>query len=159
MQTHASGSRHELFESVYGLAAASSAVAVVDVKGQQADNAGSMPNTVSTVVVIESFTPAGLGTALKAEGVGVAKRPAAGDEIVIRQVEVDLEEASSPIMSVGRRYLVFLTPSMLNGEKGAQFYVTGASAGVYSAEGAAFVHGPFEEGDRLPERLTAEDLR
>lgn len=152
VESHSSGSRHELFASVRDLSAASSMVVVVDVIDQKVEGE-SIPNTVSIVVPIESFTPDGLGSALDVEP------SKAGDQIVVRQVVVELDKGAYPVLSVGGRYLLFLTPTMLEGEQASQYYVTGGSAGVYSVDGETYIHGPFEEGDQLPEKLTATDLR
>lgn len=75
-------------------------------------------------------------------------------------------ETPAPILTSGGRYLLFLIPSMLEGGAASQFYITGGSAGVFDApadlasrgDDAVFIHGTYEEGDTLPETLTARDL-
>ncbi|AZS45274.1 hypothetical protein E1I21_10230 [Microbacterium oleivorans] len=148
--TGSSGSRAELFDSVQSLTAASSAVAIVDVVDQYSVDE-STPITVSTVRPVEVLTPERLGEASKTAIDALPK------EVVVRQVPVSLEK--SPVMRVGARYLVFLTLSGKDDAAQNDFYVTGGSAGVYEARDDGFVHGPFEEGDTLPETLSMEDLR
>lgn len=144
--SQSSGSRHELFDSLEGIEAASTMIVV----GEVIDQAMGDDVTVSTIVVEESFRPAALATALD-----IAPSPAA-DTVQVRTMRP--ASASPPILSAGATYLLFLTPSMLPGYEADQFFVTGADAGIYAADGDAFVHGPFD-GDVLPETLRREDLR
>ncbi len=148
--TGSSGSRAELFGSVQSLSAASSAVAIVDVVDQYSVD-DSTPTTVSTVRPVKVLTPERLGEASETALDALPK------EVTVRQVPVSLEK--STVMKVGARYLVFLTLSGKDDAAQNDFYVTGGSAGVYEAQDDGFVHGPFEEGDTLPETLSVEDLR
>jgi hypothetical protein len=161
------GSRTELYDSVQGIAADSSLVAVVDVRSQEVIKAASdrdIPYTLSTVSLVDTFSPTGLAKELP-KGVDATAIPE-GSEIVVRQMGTSEVATPAPILKPGGKYLLFLTPSMLEGDAASQFYVVGGSAGVFEApsdvasrgEGAEFTHGPFEEGDTLPETLTAKDL-
>lgn len=68
-------------------------------------------------------------------------------------------------MTVGSTYLLYLTPSGLSGALAGQYYVTGGTAGLYTAGssgGAArstssFSHIKSDEGDRLPADVTLAD--
>lgn len=151
-QTGMDGSRHELFESLQALSGASSAVAVVEVI-DQTTTTDDIPTTISTVKVIESFTPEGLAEALAVDPSKVA------DSIQVRQMGAAGMGLPYSILQIGDKYLLFLTPSGLEGKEAVQFYITGGSAGMYTIDGDTYVHGPFEEGDVLPEKLTASDLR
>lgn len=144
--SQSSGSRHELFDSLEAIEAASTLIVVGEVTDQAMDD----DVTVSTVVVEDSFLPAALATALD-----IAPSPPT-DTVQVRTTRP--ASASSPILSAGAAYLLFLTPSMLPGDEADQFFVTGADAGIYAADGDAFVHGPFD-GDVLPETLRREDLQ
>lgn len=140
-----SGSRSELYGSVAALAADSTLVVVAEVLDQRVVD----DQTQSTVVVAESFSPEGLGREVP-EGTA----PVDGNRLVVRQMNV----AGIPSLSPGGQYLLFLTPTKLDGNAADDFYITGASAGVYAVTGDTFTHGPFEEGDTLPATLTRGDL-
>ncbi|HEV7743172.1 MAG TPA: hypothetical protein VGO65_12225 [Pseudolysinimonas sp.] len=139
-----SGSRHELYDSVAGIAADSTLVVVGRVTLQEDDDS---PQTtrVSTIEIVERFLPAGLGSDLD-----IRLPDKIGDTLQVRQV---LE----PYLERGQSYLLFLRPSELPGDAAAQFFVTGADAGVYLSQGTDFVHPEFD-GDTLPTTLTAADL-
>jgi len=150
---HMEGSRHELFDSVRSISAASSNVVVVEVQSQREEEGPQIPYTISDAKVMTQFAPAGLGSAID------LKTPREiGGEVAVRQMGSKEVSTPAPILEIGRQYLLFLTPSMLDGEAAKQFYVTGGSAGIYSVEGSHFVHGPFTEGDNLPGALTTADL-
>lgn len=164
---HIGGSRSELYDSVEGIAADSSLVAVVELTGQEILTPSSnidIPYTLSTVSLVDTFAPAGLAGELRRGITATAAEP--GSQIVVRQMGTAEMETPAPILKSGRKYLLFLTPSMLEGEAASQFSVTGGSAGVFDApddvaargEDATFTHAPYEEGDKLPETLTASDL-
>ncbi|WP_426320420.1 hypothetical protein [Microbacterium sp. E-13] len=161
------GSRSELYDSVQGIAADSSLVAVVEVKSQEVLKPASDKDTaytLSTVSVISTFSPTGLAREIP-NGVNPSGMTA-GSQIIVRQMGTSEMDTPARILNAGEKYLLFLTPSMLEGKAGSQFYVTGGSAGVYAApsdvtsraDDAAFTHGPFEEGDTLPDTLTAKEL-
>ncbi|GAA5203339.1 MULTISPECIES: hypothetical protein [Microbacterium] len=150
---HMDGSRVELYDSVRGIAADASLIAVGEVTEQEVVQED-IPYTLSTFAIEREFSPAVLGRDVPA---GAPKIE--GSEVVVRQMGAAGTELPYPILEPGQRYLLFLSPSMLEGEKATQLYITGGSAGIYSIEGNAFVHGPFTEGDTLPGKLTANDLQ
>lgn len=163
------GSRAELYNSVEAISADSSLVAVVTVKSQDVLKAATdrdIPYTLSTVSVVTTYAPEGLGTE-NLEGSKASVRVEAGSEIVVRQMGTSEIDTPAPVLKAGENYLLFLHPTMLEGEAASQFYVTGGSAGIYAApsdaafesEDGQFIHGPFEEGDTLPPTLTAQDLQ
>lgn len=150
--TTVEGSRHELFDSLASLSAASSLVAVVKV-GDASVSDGRIRETVYRGTVQSTYQPKDLATALS---VGPS---APAEEVFVRQVGVQGDAAPYPFLRSGDVYLLFLTPTMLDGDASKQFYITGGSAGIYAEQDGKFVHGPFDEGDSLPRTLTAEDLR
>lgn len=161
------GSRTELYKSVEGIAADSSIAAVVEVRSQEVLKPASERDfafTLSSVTVVSTLTPKGLANELAST---VQTDPLSdGSEIVVRQMGTADIETPAPILKTGEQYLLFLVPSMLEGEAASQFWVTGGSAGVYEVAGddfargsdVSFTHGPFEEGDTLPPTLTVDDL-
>jgi hypothetical protein len=89
--------------------------------------------------------------------------PAPGTTITVRQVG-STDNAPAPILESGRNYLLFITPSMLEGDLASQYYVTGADAGLYVAADAArgatatYTRLAPNEVDQLPEQLTLDDI-
>ncbi|KRB37026.1 hypothetical protein ASD93_13535 [Microbacterium sp. Root180] len=150
---HMEGSRVELYDSVKGIVADSSVVAVVDVHHQEVVK-DDIEYTLSTATIIEKFSPAGLGVEVPADTPHLA-----GETVVVRQMGVEGMELPYAILRSGEKYLLFLSPTVLKKDGLAQYYITGGSAGLYSVDGDRFVHGPFEEGDQLPNALTAADLK
>lgn len=67
----------------------------------------------------------------------------------------------------GEVYLLYLTPSGLDGELAEQYYVTGANAGIYVSvrkdvevakdERATFVQYSPQEGESLPSEVRLTD--
>ncbi|WP_433675794.1 hypothetical protein [Microbacterium gorillae] len=140
----ASGSRHELYESVEELVAASAFVVTGTVTGQIETG----DTTNSTFSVTGSYAPAGLKT----------PDVPLDDTIIVRQMGTSGDALPYPLMTPGQDYLLFLVPTELPGDAGDDYYVVGGSAGIYEVDGEAFVHVPSDEGDMLPEKLTPDDL-
>lgn len=158
--THMEGSRHELYESAGQMIGASSAVitgkvteqvVVGDSSGREPGE-GSLSVTVSTLSVLDSYSPAGLG-----EQAGIAQT-VVEDEMSVRQMGVYGDTLPYPILEKGKQYLLFLVPTRLEGKAANDFYIVGGSAGMYTVESGVFVHVLSEEGDTLPEKLTSGDL-
>ncbi len=157
---HMDGSRHTLYGDVRSLAADSSAVVEVEI-GKQFAVEEDMPITISTAVVLANHAPEGLGLSLKN-----TSQISVGEEITVRQMgNVDVESSPVPILTEGGHYLLFLTPSMLEGAAASQFWVTGGSAGIYELSSgsprgidAEYTHVESDEGDTLPASLTVEEL-
>lgn len=152
--TSLSGSRHTLYESVEELAGDSSNVVRVKVLEQSEVDDGDLPYTVSRASVQGAYAPKNLG-----RNVTDAAAVKAGDEIYIRQFGTSKwEEVPAQILDDDAEYLLFVTPTMLKGAE-SEYYITGGSAGIYKVtEDGRFDHGPFEEGDTLPEVLTEQEL-
>ena len=72
---------------------------------------------------------------------------AVGDVIQVR------EDAGASLLQIDREYLLFLTPSMLPGDKAAQFFITGAVAGAYQRDGEQFTRIVTGSGDDLPDTI------
>lgn len=152
---HLDGSRAALYDSVAAIAADSGVVATVKV-GSQVVLEAEIPYTVSTVEVEQTFSPDGLGENLPEEARGGVMT---GDRIDVRQLgTAEYASLPAPLMKTGSTYLLFLTPTMLKGEAGADFFVVGGNAGIYSSDGKTYTHGEFPDGDKLPEVLSEADL-
>ncbi|MDY0828310.1 hypothetical protein SK224_04130 [Microbacterium sp. BG28] len=134
------GSRATLYDSIEALAADSSlvAVAVVTITERSAADC----DTTVTARIDRRFEPAALG------GTPTAER----NDVVVRHT------GPSDTLVEGRSYLLFLTPTMLQGSAADDYFVTGVTAGIYRVEGDHFVHVP-SEGDDLPATLTPADLQ
>jgi hypothetical protein len=156
--SHAEGSRVELYDSVPDLAADSSIVVSGTVQQQKTatDIPGSDEFTLSTVVI-------------DATAKTDSDHPS-GSSVVVRQHGNRDTEGPGPLLEQGKTYLLYLTPSGLDGDLASQFYVTGGTAGIYEtqqnaaarsaggvAEDTEFTKAPSDEGDKLPAELTLED--
>ena len=127
-----SGSRVELYGSLAELAGASDAVVTGTVGDQRtvADIPGSdLPFVLSDVTV---------------DGV-LSGHLSPGAVVVVRETS-GVEE-----LEPGDAYLLYLVASGLPGSAAAQFYVTGATAGVYERSSAdAYERADEDSGDTLP---------
>lgn len=168
-QTSSEGSRAQLFESIDALSAASSIVAVVTVESTEtvAGLGGPDPLTLHTVVLDDVLSPGTIGSDLPDD----APRTAAvvGDTITVRQMGGAGSSAPAELLRHGQQYLLFLTPTMLDGPAADDFFVVGVTAGIYAAADDAPVGGPAGEfthddtlhggsGDDLPSTITPADL-
>ena len=88
-----------------------------------------------------------------------------GNSIVVRQMGSDKQTPPVPILVPGQVYLLYLTPSGLDGALSSQYYITGANAGIYvqpstglapAAAGKAtqFSQVQRENGENLPASLS-----
>lgn len=88
-----------------------------------------------------------------------------GNSIVVRQMGSDKQTPPVPILVPGQVYLLYLTPSGLDGALSSQYYITGANAGIYVqpstglAPAAAGTETQFaqvqrENGENLPASLS-----
>ncbi|MGU3410490.1 hypothetical protein ACLBWP_10305 [Microbacterium sp. M1A1_1b] len=153
-----SGSRVKLYDSVPTLAGDSSIVISGTVESQKTAN--DIPNggdfTLSTVEVA-------------ATAKSDAAHPA-GSSVVVRQHGSQKTPGPGALLETGKTYLLYLTPSGLDGQLASQFYITGGTAGVYETqqnagarstgnvtEDTEFTKAPSDEGDTLPTELTLAD--
>ncbi|MFS0731893.1 hypothetical protein ABC304_07790 [Microbacterium sp. 1P10UB] len=137
------GSRAELYDSIDGLASDSTAIVIGTVTDQSTDGGA----TVSSLeVAIAPASPQLGATAPDAEAVKV------GDTVAVRQ-----DPASRPLLETGRTYVLWLTPTMLDGAAATQFFITGSNAGMYILDGAVARRVAMETGDTLPETITVGD--
>lgn len=158
-------SRSELYESLDQLDADSSLVAVgevVDQDVQGSTGSGVAPDSSATV---STFRLDRVRRGADAVAAGLIL-PEVGSTIEVRQLGTDEPgTAPAPILEVGSGYLLFLTPTGLAGGDGAQYYVTGGTAGYYAAQsGASHTAGTIftkvgDEGDVLPDTLTEDEVR
>ncbi|PPH05955.1 hypothetical protein C5C71_16375 [Rathayibacter sp. AY1C1] len=157
-QSGAHGSRVELYASEASLSEASSTVVVATVTGQKAA-ADITPETEFTVSTLDVITAAKTDRDLPP-----------GSTVQVRQLGSEAQEGPAPLLIPGETYLLYLTPSGLEGDLSTQFYVTGGTAGLYratsdtagrAAEGAAptgFAQVAPTEGEELPTDITLEEV-
>jgi len=93
------------------------------------------------------------------------------DVIIVRQIgarpgsETNAETpqvALVPLLDIGTRYLLYLTPSGLPGDLASQYYVTGADAGIYvasTAHGLGGFNRANHDADILPDSLNENDAQ
>ena len=103
------------------------------------------------------------------------KGDAGGDTVVVRQTGSPEQSGSDLLMSSGDTVMLFLVRSGLDGELADQYYIAGATAGLYAidavddaadttqegdppADDARFRRVDTQSGDSLPQTLTAEDV-
>lgn len=148
----AHSSRVKLYPSIESLAGDSAAVVVGTVREQRvaADIDKTTDFTLSTIEV---------------SNVQKANEPVVpGEKLIVRQLGSQKQTAPGALMEVGTTYLLYLTPSGLDGELGTQFYITGANAGLYQAAEAqrrtnyapsdVFKQVEKQDGESLPEQVT-----
>lgn len=147
------GTRHTLYTSLEALASDSSDVVRVVVL-DQTEVEDDLPYTLSTVEVRETYHPSSLGRNVDRDGTLQE-----GEHAVIRQFGgASWEELPAAIVAPGETYLLFVTPTMLDGAE-AEYYVTGGSAGLYRpGTDGRFAHVGLDEGDALPDPLSEHDL-
>lgn len=162
------GSRVELYDSVDKLAADSSMVVVGSVQSRH--EAEDMPGlgrfTLSDVIVEAVVSPKTTGAELPANARNSTVLP--GDTVTVRQMGGADTSAPAEFLSEGERYILFLTPTMVEGPASDDYYVTGVTAGIYVAADAArgSLDGDFEhydtkyggDGDNLPPVLSPGEL-
>jgi hypothetical protein len=141
-----SGSRARMYDSVGSMADDSSLVVTGTVGAQRVANdvANAGPTTLSTVRLVDTA---------KTD----AEHPAAST-VVVRQHGTDRSSHPGMLLRQGSTYLLYLTPSALDGDLAEQFFVTGGAAGIYIAEdGRTDFRRGMDEGDDLPARLSLAD--
>lgn len=147
------GSRVKLYRSLDELVRDSSAVLTGTVVAEQplTDDSG---YSRWVLRVGKAYSPKGLG-----DGVGgAAPMPEAGTDVSVRHFAGGgvVTSVGQPL-AVGQRYLLFLSPTGIPGASANQFFITGAGAGTYLAEGDEYRRARAD-GDTLPATLTAGDL-
>jgi len=142
------GSRAKLYYSVSELAQDSSVIVIGTARGHwvTADlaNAPDLDFTLTNVTVEQ---------VVKSDIV-----LAANDLLIVRQVP-EGGSGSPPILTTGQRYLLYLSHSGLAGDQASQFYITGASAGIYvaaSPDAPAFTRVVPDSGDTLPDSVSID---
>lgn len=88
-----------------------------------------------------------------------------GQKVVeVRQFGGDSLEPPVSLLEVGDQYLLYLTPSGLAAPLDAQYYVTGANAGIFANGDAESARGSSvfrkfdgEPGEELPESVTVQE--
>lgn len=152
-------SRAKMYDSEQQLAQDSTVIVVGNVDGQatleQGDD-GHTKFTVSSVIVAE-----------KIKGGDDAD---AGRIIQVRQTGAEGESQHDPILQDDVTYLLYLSPSGLSGDAAAQYYVTGATAGMYMADTnhlipdrrtidtLVFKRVDAQSGDSLPEHIQTSQI-
>ncbi len=141
------GSRSRLYSSVADLAADSEAVITGTVTRQ---------HSATDIDPVTDFTISTVGvTAVVRGDIPV------GSTVEVRQFGTPKGVGPAPLLVPGSDYLLYLTPSGLDGDLSAQYYVTGGSAGLYASSSAGgrgiFTQMQPDEGDRLPAALTLNE--
>lgn len=151
-------SRATLYGSIADLAAASDAVVVGSVASQKvvADIDGMTQFILSTIDV---------SSVLKGD-------VESASQIVVRQTGSSDQPSGETFMTPGSTYLLYLVASGLDGDLASQYYVTGATAGIYEAQqtvaaksatgsdassAQTFSRVNVDSGDTLPATVTLED--
>ena len=158
------GSRVKLYNSVSDVAGDSSIVVsgLVDSQTEVAETSTTSPYVASTLTVTASYSPAGLAANVAQSSVKV------GDKIVVRQIGTLGSSSDTPYLTPKTGYLLFLAPTGLAGAPSNNYYVTGATAGLYKSAtgkiavltaGSASFSKEGNEGDKLPATLSASDLQ
>jgi hypothetical protein len=92
-----------------------------------------------------------------------------GSTVVVRQHGTAGDPGPGSLLTEGRTYLLYLTPSGMDGDLASQFSVTGGTAGIYAkhrsavrspttvVESTEFTGTSSDEGDHLPAQLTLGD--
>lgn len=60
---------------------------------------------------------------------------ATGTSVVVRQIRSSATPGPADLLTPGKTYLLYLTPSGLSEDLASHFYVTGGAAGLYEAVG------------------------
>jgi len=143
----AEGSRARLYGSVAELAADSGAVVTGTVDGQRTVRDLPAGDTTVSEVTVRATAKAD-------------RELPAGATVSVRQMGSAAAPGPAALLQPGRTYLLFLTPTGLDGERAEQFFVTGGTAGIWETDGggaderSTFTRLPSDDGDVLPERLT-----
>ncbi|WP_243073714.1 hypothetical protein [Microbacterium sp. SS28] len=144
------GSRVKLYTSLQELIADSGAVVSGVVTAEQMGEDGA---TVFTLDVERSFTPEVLGSTSPEPAVPVAE----GTVVHVRTFGGMTSSVPSATLQVGDRYLLFLTPTGLNGAAADEFFITGMVAGIYFSADDHYAR-MVDDGDDLPAELRDSDL-
>lgn len=158
-----SASRHKYYESMADLTDESSRVIVGTVVGEETVVENGHTCTIATFEIVREFQPQSLGAELpeQARGPQQGQRPGKGETIAIRQLgTADMDETPAPLLAQGRTYLLFVTPTMMDGPAGSQYYVTGLDSGMYVVEDSSpgYQRATREVPDKLPDVITEADL-
>ena len=157
----ASGSRAVLYSNLDALEADSAIVVSGETVRLSTDVSDTgLPITYVTLRVDEVFEPSSLGENLPADLLAEADRVdvGVGDQILVKQYGSADAPGEFPPLTERSRYLLFLVPTMQEGEDASTFYVVGANAGIYAADNDAFSRAYPDSGDSLPMTLTTADL-
>lgn len=143
------GSRTVLYQDVEHLLGDSTIVVRGVVVEQTTAEDQGITQTLSTLEVTESFA-----VAESDEGAPLAS-------VVVRQYrDGDYSELPAPLLEQGQEYLLFLASAQIRGHDN-HFWITGGQAGLYQADAGGEIYRriAIDEGDALPEQLTAADYR
>jgi len=152
-------SRIKLYGSVRELAADSALIIIATPQSQvvTADIDGLIDFTLATVRIDQVIKgPAGVKT-----GSLIVVRQTGAYERTGLEKEPNLPQAPPvPLLEMGARYLLYLTPSGLDGDKASQFYITGANAGLYkAADDRNYRQVQRQQDENLPTSMAAEDAQ
>lgn len=154
------GSRVTIYQSLDELIADSSLIVLGSVAEQAALSGDDASDnvTASEFVVDQAFVPTGLAQSLAQAGVQPSTRDPGDTVTVLQHGTPDTVTSVGKLLEEGGRYLLFLNPTGLSGAAADDFFVVGSEAGLYKAEGDAFVR-LSQGGDGIPSTLIPEDLQ
>lgn len=146
-------SRVELYSSVAELANASPEIVVGQVDNQ------------TVAADIDDITDFTLSEIAITDVVKSSSGLEVGDTVTVRQIGSSDLEPPAPLLKTLSTYLLYLTPSGLEGELGSQFYVTGGNAGLYAASNdvqprssaPAYEQLQSTPGENLPQVISEPD--
>lgn len=149
-QTESSMTRVQLYASLEQLASGSILVVVGSVTSERTvADIDDTPFTIATVQITE-----------------VIKGQDSDKTVEVRQLGGEGLEPPVALLEVGGQYLLYLTASGLPAPLDAQYYVTGANAGIYvtdekeTARGSTvFTQVTREPGEALPELITLTEAK
>ena len=148
------GSRVTIYQSLDELIADSSLIVLGSVAEQAV-----LPGDVSAseLVVDQAFVPTGLAQSFAQAGVQPSTRDPGETVTVLQHGTLDTVTSVGTLLEEGGSYLLFLNPTGLSGAAAEGFFIVGGEAGLYKAEGGAFVR-LSQGGDHIPATLTPQDL-
>lgn len=137
--SHGEGSRSRLYSSLEELAADSPVVVVAAGDERDVDARMSRTSTASTVVDV------------------VRGDVEVGNQLIVWQMGTPEAPGPSPLLSARSRYLLFVTPTGLDGAAPNEYWVVGGTAGLWSDAGGSYVR-VADEGDALPSTITLDEV-
>ena len=144
-QSNSETSSAKQYDSLDSLAADSTAIVAGSVTKQYEKDGSDTSVIISAFKVTNSPTNPSLGNNVRADSAAIA----VGDTILVEQPKSETSR-----LHKGDEYLLFLTPSTVHGATTKDFSITGAVAGLYLWDGAAYSRVVKVPGDTLPDTIS-----